>query len=80
MIKVSVIKWGNSKGIKLPKSVTGSLNIQINDYLELEVKNDTIILSKPENDLTIEEMFKDYDAGTFQVDIHEFELLGNEKW
>lgn len=80
MVKVSVNKWGNSKGIRLPKTVTEALNINIYDNLELEIKDDSIILSKPKNEITIEEMFKDYDANPFQADIQEFEPTGNEKW
>ena len=39
MMKVSVNKWGNSKGIRLPKAVTEALDIDVYDYLELEIIN-----------------------------------------
>lgn len=80
MIKVSVNKWGNSKGIRLPKTVTESLDIDENDSLNLEIKNNSIILSKPKREITIEELFKDYKGGSFQADIQEFEPMGDEKW
>jgi len=79
-MKVSVNKWGNSKGIRLPKAVTESLDINVYDHLELEIKDSSIILSKPKKEITIEEMFKDYHAGSFQADIQEFEPTGEEKW
>lgn len=79
-MKVSVNKWGNSKGIRLPKTVTETLNIQIYDNLDLEIKNGQIILSKPNNEITVEELFKDYDVESFHADIQKFEPTGNERW
>ena len=29
-------KWGNSAGIRIPKSILNSLNIKINDILDIE--------------------------------------------
>jgi len=80
VIKVSVTKWGNSKGIRLPKTVTEFLDIDDNDNLNLEIKDGAIILSKPKNEITIEELFNDYEGGSFQSDIREFPPVGNEKW
>ncbi len=42
-MKVSIIKIGNSRGIRLPKALLEQCNI--NDDLEITVKNGTIILS-----------------------------------
>lgn len=79
-MKVSVNKWGNSKGVRLPKSVTESLGIDYNDSLKIEIKDNAIILRKPKNETTIEELFKNYKGGSFQSEIQEFEPIGNEKW
>ena len=80
MVKVNVNKWGNGKGIRLPKVVTESLDIKDNDTLEIKVKDNAIILSKPKNEIMIEEMFKAYKWASFQANIQEFEPAGNEKW
>lgn len=80
MMKVSVNRWGNSKGIRLPKAVTEALEIEENDSLNIEIKDGAVILSKPKNEITIEEMFKDYKGGSFQAEIQEFEPEDNEKW
>ena len=80
MMKVSVNRWGNSKGIRLPKAVTEALDIEENDSLNIEIKDGAVILSKPKKEITIEEMFKDYKGGSFQAEIQEFEPEGNEKW
>lgn len=80
MMKVSVNKWGNSKGIRLPKAVTEALDIEENDSLNIEIKDGAVVLSKQKKEITIEEMFKDYKGGSFQAEIQEFEPEGNEKW
>lgn len=80
MLTVSVNKWGNSKGIRLPKSVTESLEIKDNDSLNVEIKDGAVVLTKQKKEITIEELFKDYKGGSFQTDLQEFESLGNEKW
>jgi antitoxin MazE len=80
MMKVSVNRWGNSKGIRLPKAVTEALDIEENDSLNIEIKDGAVVLSKPKKEITIEEMFKDYKGGSFQAEIQEFEPEGNEKW
>lgn len=80
MMKVSVSKWGNSNAIRLPKTITDSLNISSKDSLNIEIKNDTIILSKLKEELTIEELFKEYNGGSFKTNLQEFEPTGNEKW
>lgn len=40
---VSIISIGNSKGIRLPKSILKQLNIK--DKVELEIKNNSLILT-----------------------------------
>ena len=80
MMKVSVNRWGNSKGIRLPKAVTEALDIEENDSLNIEIKDGAVVLSKQKKEITIEEMFKDYKGGSFQAEIQEFEPEGNEKW
>jgi len=65
---------------KFCKTVTEALSINQKDNLKSEIKDETVILSKPKNEITIEEMFKDYKGGSFQAEIQEFEPKGKEKW
>ncbi len=41
-MKVSIISIGNSKGIRIPKSILGQCNF--NEAAELEVKNNTLVI------------------------------------
>lgn len=79
-MKVSVDKWGNGLGIRLPEVIVAALNINENDRLKLAVKDKQIILSKRYEEITMEELFEDYTDKSFQVEIIEFAAMGNEKW
>ncbi len=43
---VTVSKWGNSSGIRIPAIVVNALNIHDGDVLEYEIQGDTMILKK----------------------------------
>ena len=45
----SIVKWGNSRGIRLPKPFLESLHLQDNDIVEVLTENDTIIIKKSSN-------------------------------
>lgn len=72
-MKVSVSECGDGMGIRLPNKVTEKLELDVHDQLKLEVINDQIVLSVIENEITIEEMFKGYEDGSFQSNINNFE-------
>ena len=42
----TVKPWGNSQGIRLSKSVLEEAGIQVNDTIQIEVRENTIILKK----------------------------------
>ncbi len=43
---VTIQKWGNSQGIRLPKTILDMLNIKENDKLELTQEADVITIRK----------------------------------
>ncbi|MCD8122409.1 MAG: AbrB/MazE/SpoVT family DNA-binding domain-containing protein [Clostridiales bacterium] len=47
--------WGNSQGIRLSKEVLETAGIRLNDYLNMEVTTDCIILKKTFRHQTLEE-------------------------
>ena len=44
--KTKLIKWGNSAGINLPRPLRDTFNLEIGDDIELEDKEDYIIIRK----------------------------------
>ena len=45
----TIVKWGNSRGIRLPKPFLESLNLSDNDAVDVVTENNTIIIRKSVN-------------------------------
>jgi antitoxin MazE len=42
----TIVKWGNSRGIRLPKPFLENLNLKENDMVDIFTDDDTIIIKK----------------------------------
>jgi antitoxin MazE len=42
----AIVKWGNSRGIRLPKAFLQNINLAENDTVDVLLENDTIIIKK----------------------------------
>jgi len=45
----TIVKWGNSRGIRLPKPFLENLNLKDNDVVDVVTDNDAIIIKKSVN-------------------------------
>jgi antitoxin MazE len=45
-MKTSIVKWGNSQGIRLPKLLLESVDLAENDAVEVIADNNSIIIKK----------------------------------
>lgn len=61
-MRVRVQQWGNSQGIRIPKSVISAMKISLNDSLEINHDAETITIKKtvPERHRTIEERLETF--------------------
>lgn len=74
-------KWGNSAGIRIPKSILNSLNIKINDILDIEQNDEKIIISvSKKKKISLEERFKNYNGKNLSKDFSWDERKGKEIW
>ena len=48
-MNTTIVKWGNSRGVRLPKPFLESLNLKVNDSVDLSIENDAIIIKKTGN-------------------------------
>lgn len=82
MISATVTKWGNSQGLRLNQAVMEALNAKTGDKLDLNIEGNKVVITKsqPEEELTFQELFKDYDGTEFDTKIEIPERVGNEKW
>ena len=58
-MKIRIQKWGNSYGIRIPSNIIKSLNIKVNDVLDIEQIDKKIVISiSDKNKISLSEKFK----------------------
>lgn len=57
---VKIKKWGNSQGLRIPKSIIEDLGITEGEELEIFKKENKIIIEKKEKEITMKKLFKNY--------------------
>ena len=69
-MKVTVKKWGNSQGIRLPKYVLKAIDVtDVNTELTLTINNNKyIVLEKAKEPLTIDKLFEGFDYEKYWAD------------
>ncbi len=81
MVVAQVKTWGNSQGIRLPKDLMESLGIKLNDFLNLEVQGDHIILTKTFKHKTLEQRAEEFDGKLGPYEEFEWDKpVGREQW
>lgn len=77
----NVQKWGNSQGIRIPKSILNELNITNGQSLDLSVADGAIIIRRIEHKRkSIKELFEGYTGDSKCEEIDWGERVGNEEW
>jgi antitoxin MazE len=81
MLVTKVQRWGNSQGVRLPKSVLDLAGIDVGDNVEIEVSDQTIVVTRvarPKYDLAelVTRIPPDYKAA--EVDFGP--PVGKEAW
>ena len=80
-MEVQVKEWGNSQGIRLPKSVLQEAGIQMDEKLTVEAGKGRIVLYRPSRHKTLEERIQE--SGCELTGIGEIdwgEPQGSEVW
>lgn len=82
-MQTTIVKWGNSQGIRLPKLLLDSVNLSDNDTVEVIAKNNSIIIKKSENKRaykTIQERFRDFNGEYESIKVDWGKPVGKEIW
>lgn len=79
-MSTTIQKWGNSQGIRIPKSILDVLHWKEDEEVELFAQENKIIIKKPEKRKNIKELFADYDGEYVPVEIDWGEPQGKEIW
>ena len=80
-MEVQVKEWGNSQGIRIPKSVMKEAGFQMYDILDVRVSHGQIVLAKPFRHKTLRERIEE--SGKPLQGIGELdwgEPVGSEVW
>lgn len=79
---LSLQKWGNSHGIRLPKHLLEYVKWNENEKLLVTVENGRVIIEKDNQSVkkNISELFADYDGVYETEEIDWGEPEGNEIW
>ena len=66
---VTISKWGNSRGIRIPKPYLEDLGLKDNDTVDIEVKDSVIMIKKSpmRKRKTIEERFEAFYGEDFET-------------
>ena len=74
-------KWGNSVGIRIPSSILKSLNLSINDKINLVEEDNKIIITKSKKSkIDLKELFEKYNGENLAKEFEWDDPVGNEIW
>ncbi len=81
-MQATIQKWGNSQGIRIPKAFLDALGMMENDLVELSRVDDNIVITKVKSDkeLTLDDIFRDYDGESVTEEFDWGPPIGREVW
>jgi len=77
---VTVQKWGNSHGVRIPKIILDEIHWKENESLEIRTESDKIIIERTTRRKNIKELFADYHGEYTPVKIDWGNPRGKEIW
>ena len=81
-MQATIQKWGNSQGIRIPKAFLEALGMMENDLVELNRVDDNIVITKAkkQKELTLEDIFKDFNGEYVAEEFDWGSPVGKEVW
>lgn len=79
-MEVKLQRWGNSNGIRIPNVMLKTLNLKTNDKVNIEQVDDRIIITKPDNKISLKELFDNYDGPNLTEEFSWDNPVGEEIW
>ena len=72
-----VQKWGNSLGIRIPKTLAKKMNLQSGSHIEIDSKNNSLVVTRANNEL--DELLDEITVSNLHHEIfEENDNIGNE--
>jgi antitoxin MazE len=79
-MELSIKKWGNSLGVRLPKSISNHLGIKEGSIITMSINNDSIEIKKSTSDYSLSEMLSEINSDNLHKEIDTLEPVGLEIW
>jgi antitoxin MazE len=87
-MQTTIVKWGNSQGIRIPKTFLKDIHVSENDPVDIMVSNETIVIKKIKHKKhkTIQERLAEFYGANFdqkrprQSEIDWGKAVGKEAW
>lgn len=76
-------KWGNSQGIRIPKYILEQIHWDTNEFIDVEVENNTIVLRKKSLEypvIDLQKKFEEYRGETPKSEYDWGKPQGEEIW
>ncbi len=78
-MKTKVQKWGNSLSVRLPKTVTQEMGLQVDDILEIEIDDHRLILeARKDQEYRLTNLMKEVTEDNLHTEISVGAPVGNE--
>ncbi|MFZ4712170.1 MAG: AbrB/MazE/SpoVT family DNA-binding domain-containing protein [Bacteriovoracaceae bacterium] len=78
-MSAKIQKWGNSLGIRIPKSIIEKANLNENSEVEIENKDGAIIIFPRQNKLSLDSLLSQITKDNLHK-ASDDEIEGNEVW
>ncbi len=78
-MSVKIQKWGNSLGVRIPKTVIEKVNLSENSEVEIESKNGTIVIFPAKKEYSLDSLLEQITKNNLHTE-EDFKTEGNEVW
>ena len=78
-MSVKIQKWGNSLGVRIPKTVIKKVNLSENSEVEIESKSGTIVIFPAKKEYSLDALLDQITKSNLHSE-EEFKTEGNEVW
>lgn len=77
---LKIQKWGNSQGIRIPKSILDELGWKEGNEVKLSVENNMLVIEREKKRRSIVELFEGYSGKYISDEVDWGEPVGKEIW
>jgi antitoxin MazE len=79
-MKTKIQKWGNSLGVRLPKSIAEQKSLKEGLGVSVVIKNDQIVIEPAQEDVTLESLLTDVSVDNLHNETEWSDARGKEVW